>query len=529
MTTIIDLPNEILDKVFGYFAWSPQLSLIPSNPDITNISLTCRTLRDAALPTLFRNVRLTLRWVDGAIAEPGIYRLRQQAPHISKLVRCVHIKIKFGQEQSWRFRPFTLPLALKDWAAASLGDSASSEIESAHRGRVQEIARELYGNSVPEIFSVQRPCETDQLAGALFGLPTSVGNSRHQQATEGSSIEPRVVALGEQAVQHPHHGEVEDVPANSSSDSATGATKQDARRRRLQFDALITCMVSLPPQTQHIIFEAVPIDTHDHLQHAFALQVCAMALKIFANSISTVGMISRCLFAGRRGRTIGDVLDTNGSYDSTLGPVVSELRSISNLTLASTNGTSTGNRLSVHSLDSIRAACWQVEPLCSNVTHLSLRNMTDKRGRIFDLIKSFTSLTDLTISDVTMSPDVGHPGLIQRTNSQIFGDPLWLLFLISLRLYHSTLRLHLGRLIQWHTPNVLPESAVRWLEDEAVPLGAKVDFERETRLTEDFGSFLSMWEMDDGDRGMMAREDEAIGRLVDDAFSSRWKNFANMR
>lgn len=510
---ILDLPHELLDKVFGYLAWSPLQSLTPSSSDITNISLSCRSLREAILPTLFRNVRLKLRWVDGAIVEPGLYRLRREAPHLAKLVRCVHVQTEYGKFDDRRLRPFTVPQALGDWTTPATVREEGSALETAHRKRILEIADGLYGDEDPDPPTPMHG-EIERLARAFFNQP----DHYNERVDADGSIPPRQASLGGNALHSSRGAEV-------GLSALALKAKHNARKERLALDALIVCMVCLPPQMTTLIFEAVPIDMHDQLQHVFALGVCSLAMKIFADRLQDMKMISRSLDAGRRLHAPNDPA-VNDDYIATLSPVVPTLRSITSLTLASTTGIS--DRLSRHNLDAIRATEWRVEPLTTNITHLSLRNITDNRSNFFNFIKSFPSLTDLTMSGLKLGPDMGT-GFV-RQQHRTSDDPLWLLFLISIRLQRRDLHLHLGNLLQWHAPDTLPASAVRWLAEEAVPVGAKVDFERETRLTEDFGSFMvSLWTVDDGERGDVARQDPGLGRLVDDAFNTRGHTFANLR
>lgn len=98
----------------------------------------------------------------------------------------------------------------------------------------------------------------------------------------------------------------------------------------------------------------------------------------------------------------------------------------------------------------------------------------------------------------------------------------WLAFLIELRrrLPHVALDLKEPEL---GSKACLSASGVRWLLQEAVPRGAHVDFERETRLTEDIESFFPLWMAEDSVRGWAAEEARRDGGLVDLAMSSRWR------
>ena len=74
--TILTLPTELLDRVYSYLDWDPSTSLQPVRPGIISISLTCKRLRETVLPLVFKNVTLKLRWVEGSLAEPALFRIR---------------------------------------------------------------------------------------------------------------------------------------------------------------------------------------------------------------------------------------------------------------------------------------------------------------------------------------------------------------------------------------------------------------------------------------------------------------------
>ena len=104
----------------------------------------------------------------------------------------------------------------------------------------------------------------------------------------------------------------------------------------------------------------------------------------------------------------------------------------------------------------------------------------------------------------------------------------WLNFLIDLRRQMPNVTFDLHELrngpAYW-----LSTSGLRWLLEQAVPTGCKLDFERETRLVEDFESFLPLWSAEDSERGEAAKEarnDALGGQLVDAAMSSRWRGLS---
>lgn len=93
--TLLELPTELLDNIFSYLDWDRSRSLYPEREDLVNISLTCRRLRKALSPTIFRDVVLRLRWQewrDGQLVEPCLYKLRKHCPELAAHVRCVYIR-----------------------------------------------------------------------------------------------------------------------------------------------------------------------------------------------------------------------------------------------------------------------------------------------------------------------------------------------------------------------------------------------------------------------------------------------------
>lgn len=89
---MLKLPNELLDHIFSYLDWDRSKDLYPTKPDIVNGSLTCRKLREALKPLVFRDVTLRLRWARGQLIEPCLYRLRREYPELARHIRCVFIR-----------------------------------------------------------------------------------------------------------------------------------------------------------------------------------------------------------------------------------------------------------------------------------------------------------------------------------------------------------------------------------------------------------------------------------------------------
>jgi len=149
--TILDLPAELLDRVYSYLDWDRTISLTPEREDIFNISLACKHLRDSILPLVFRNVRLSLRWIDGELIEPSLFRLRRHHPELAQHVRCVHIDTKHGHYYGRRRTetPFRLPEESYNWLNPELAVWSDSRhylgLNAVHRERIDEVVRTMCG------------------------------------------------------------------------------------------------------------------------------------------------------------------------------------------------------------------------------------------------------------------------------------------------------------------------------------------------------------------------------------------------
>jgi hypothetical protein len=151
-TTLLDLPTELLQKTFDCLDWNRTHNLVPFRPDIIHISVTCRALRKAVLPILFRNVTLKLRWVNGALAEPGLLRLREQCPQLAKYARRVYVAAHFGHFRDPRstMGSFSVPKELQMWLASIASAASSTEDQgssSSSRISIETAAEMLLATS----------------------------------------------------------------------------------------------------------------------------------------------------------------------------------------------------------------------------------------------------------------------------------------------------------------------------------------------------------------------------------------------
>ena len=517
-TTMLDLPTELLQKIFLYLDWNRGESLTPKCLDIIQISLTCRHLRQAVLPILFRNVTLKLRWVDGALVEPALLRIRQKCPELAKHVRCVFVQTLFVQlhGSEWRSRPFTVPEGLQDWMDPSASALRDDDVRAhlSHRQRVNKVARDIFDSPhYPESLS-KCPSElrahADSLAAQLY-KQFGFMQQRHP-GTGGSSIDgkSRRSRLGEDT-QDTYFDTALEEATLIAVPKANIESRTQSRRLRRQLDALFLVMLCLPPTLNSLVFECLPTDRMDTLQNAFALDFAATAINIFGDRLQQLTMITcpleRRPIPGRPNITRRSV-ESDGQNDILTPEIIGELGNVKKLALASHNRGAGGME---QAQDLGR---WHTTS--STVTDLSLSHVVGEPREFVKLIKEFTNLQTLSLKRIHLQQ------LFYRHLARQSQTTCWLSFLIELR-REVPAAIFAIQNVEIGAAEELSSSGVRWLLEEAVPPGRKLDFERETRLMEDFESFFPLWEAEDSVRGEGAREARKDGKLVDAAMSSRWR------
>lgn len=523
-TTILDLPNEILSEIYAYLAWSPEDSIRPSSPDLVNISLTCQQLRFATLPLLFRDVRLKLRWVDGTIAAPGLYRLRQERPDLVRFVRCVHIQAEFQQSlgrAGSRSKPLQMPKSLREWMPVPRDGTDQNmlrdDLISRHTERIQYIARDMLSEQSESFIpgnSIARAKAYD--AHAKRTLLEIANGSQTVEESHGEQEHDAAVAQNKSSAEN---GETAEI-GPSHDDGRDHATRnREMILRRFQLDALVLCIMALPPQMHTLIFEALQPDRLDKFQFFFAQQVCAMACKVFRNGLRDVTMYSSKLRGEvQMGPMPSGLLALRDNHLAMAA--LPEVHALEKLTIVPASEDASRN------LFSRMSTSWQTPELCARIMHLCIRDASDNLTSLLDFINTFPALTDLSLRDVQLIPD-GNAALGPRV--QLFDDAPWLHFVLTLRRQMPDVRFHLAGLSQrpWRTGlRAISRSAVRWLVKEAVPVGAVLDLEREERLLEDYEKFSQLlWEVEDGERGPLARRDKGWAKLVDEAMTSRWREY----
>jgi hypothetical protein len=242
----------------------------------------------------------------------------------------------------------------------------------------------------------------------------------------------------------------------------------------------------------------------DILQNKFALQFACQIFKIYGSQLRHLTMTTPRRGGGRPSSRTDD--DSSPELDI-LSDVIPGLEAIRTLCLAAQHTPSSAR--------SVMTCLGHWHMISNQITHLDIRNANGDASDFVRFIEKFTNLKKLTLGDFMLW--INHP----RTATQPSQATFWLSFLIDLRRKLPDVEFDI------RDPELsqakLTESGVRWLLQEAVPTGALVTFERETRLVEDFESFFLLWSAEDSERGKDAEEARKDGKLVDLAMSSRWR------
>ena len=510
---LLSLPTELLQRTFEYLDWDHSNELTPSRPDIFNISLTCGHLRLAVLPILFRSVTLKLRWVDDALVEPALFKIRTQCPELAKHIRCVYIKTLFGHFPNPRgeMEPFAVPDRPDLLESTShLNDGEIRQLHE-HQRRVDNVASKLFENPLFSEMVSKVPANLREHVETLtHHLAQSESLQRERASNENDIFEAgsdNASRLGEDTV----FDAAREEDAASLSQRVNIQQRLQHRDLRLQLDALYIVMLCLPYTVNSLVFEVLPTDRIDVLQVSFALHVAAMACRIFGDRLQRLHMITRSHLPRLSRRTHVPEPDAQGNGIST--EVIAELKALHTLAIASEQ--ERGGRVA----QSSGLLKWHA--LSSTVTKLKLCTMEEDPQALVKLMNGFHQLQALSLSEVGLNMPLNIP---QQDPNSILA--YWLSFLVELRRKMPKVMFDLESLYCALFPNklaFLPRSGAQWLLKEAVPQNHEVDFERETRLAEDFESFLPLWSAEDSERGNAAAEARKDGKLVDAAMSSRWR------
>lgn len=291
-------------------------------------------------------------------------------------------------------------------------------------------------------------------------------------------------------------------PPRITARNAQQQRRNESRDLRLQLDALVLVMLCFPPNVKSMVFESVPKSRHHSLQDAFAHHVAAAAIEIFGDRFEALSMLTG---------DMGDGLVTRNTVPNV--EICTKLEVVKRLTLSME-----GNGI----LSSQNTADWSGHfqgwhSIAHTVRDLAIWRVRTDPVMLIKLLKGFKNLHTLALNEV----NIVVPFHVARQRG-VVSPSTWLNVLIDIRREMPSVILHV-RDIQGNIGESFGPSAYRWLVNEAVPVGRSIDFERETRLLEDFEFFLPLWSAEDSVRGELARRGREDGWLVDAAMSSRWR------
>ncbi|KAI7086589.1 hypothetical protein KC356_g4890 [Hortaea werneckii] len=552
--TILTLPPELLHRIFAFLDWDWTAHLTPERGGILNISLTCKHLRHTITPLLFRNVSLCLRWVGGELLEPPLFRLRREKPELSRWIRNVHVHTAIGYDIGYRPRQTTSPPVLaapddiEDWLSPELTalDQESEgerkwhqDLHSLHRNRlnhlVQERAQSL--STAPE--SHEHPHSAEKLMRRLIMTTSSDALKQRHRANrsvyEASPLpdsSPSNVRSGDPSRPLATDGNQVD-PREELTNAWRWQPDNADRRRKREVDALAVVMLCLPPTLNDIVLE---VGNEPDDANVFALHVFAAILRVYNTRLQALTIV-------------GSTQQSDAGAKVITHSHIVDLSNIRTLRLAATR-----SRLSFDtSSDTSNPETWlALRESTSSLRALEFWNVAfTAQTDVCNLLHAaatFSSVESIVLRDVMLWTLAPNQRRLRALHAQNQGLPSssgeyalhtssspetnLLLLLITLRRMHPRTNLTFSNLWRNTEPlrSKLPSSALHWLQTEAVPVGASLDFEREQRLVEDFETFLPMWEAEDSGRGQEAKEDRRKrgGELADAAMCSRWRQTTNV-
>ncbi|KAI6820857.1 hypothetical protein KC332_g5554 [Hortaea werneckii] len=514
---MLSLPPELLQRIFAFLDWDRSAHLTPERGDILNISLTCKRLRHTIRPLLFHSVSLCLRWVDGELLEPPLFRLRREKPELSRWIRNVHVHAASGCRPGQTTLPPTLaaPDDREDWLSPELTtlDQESEgerkwhqDLHSLHRNRLDHLVQER-AQCVPIVSERhEQPYGVEQLMRRL--IVTTGFEAARQRARTNSTANAALPGRNTNSPDPFRPSTMDENSADPLDQPAQAGRWNPAnadRRRKQEIDALAVVMLCLPPTLSDIVFEVGDAPDDAHL---FALHVFAAILEAYNTHLEALTIIgtTQQSDAGAKVVTHSHIVDLSNirtlrlaGTRSTLTFDISSDASNQETWLALRESTS-----NLRTLEFWNVAFTAQTDVCSllhttatfaSVESIALRNvmlvtLAEHRRRLYELHARSQGLPSSSSSNYKL-----HVCSSPETNL--------LLLLIKLRQMHPQTNLAFTdpRSNKDLLRSKLPPSALKWLQTEAVPVDASLEFERVKRLFEDFESFLPLWKAEDSGRG----------------------------
>jgi len=494
------LAEELLNEIWTMFDCGSDDDLMTSRKDLANVSLTCKLLRESVIPVLFYTATMNLRWEDGALVEPAIYRLIKQRPDTARHVRCVRIKPVF-EHQVKGSTLFTVP-DIVDSTSGTLEPKVSEHShESKEYVRHLEMAKDAINRThlnhweAPLVMPDAGATPT-WFHQALFSKTsyTREGQERQQENVRRSREarrrrleERRKLKAAKEREAQEHYRRWKENPQAyppppidyEEEEGCLGYPPavhdhrmfSDKLRFRLQIDALAVAILSIPWTVTSLTVICCPRVDKDNFANNSALSVASMAIRVFGRRIRTLTFKAVLPQGGPYRRHRKDV----GEYNIITADILSELTGLNSLTLTTDADGFRGYR-----------ERWHIIP--AKLTRLELYNVVSEERHLVIFVIGFGCLEELVLRRVSLQfPNTG--------NRDIDASPLnrmhWLSVMLTLRrnMLHLEIGLVDARFSTLYPPKPLPPPKVQWLM-QSMPAGSLIGIDKESRLKEEWKMLL---------------------------------------
>lgn len=526
---LLDLPQELLDRIYDNLETPSKTTteLVVNKRDIRSISEVSRHIRTSVISHIFRDVILHLRWRDGILVRPTLYDIRTNHPDLAQHVRAVWIKVTYDDHISSGIarspKSFDLPSdSGQDWLTPAMNAPTDPEL----RQRVDTSVREVYlsrqaRSDRPHIDVQTAPAEI--LLRLLFDEKAMEEQVEEQRARDWRHMQ-RHQEEDRRAYEAVHGLTVSPDDPQGENGIPPPFSIPRNYHWRLRTDAMAVMILSVPPTITHLSLEALSRHRSDREKHEIAGYVTAATIQIYGRQLQSLSLVAQAVPGMDHSTNYGRSRRPNRfgptAEDFIVSPdLLGELSALKKLTL--------GWGLAICGIDGQSTQADQEKPAAmrwQDLTALETLVITDTHvcnDHVADYIHGFPALEEVTLHNVSLSHhDPRHV-------------PSWMSAAISLRNSNPHLAFTLDHLSRGrytvrntlrHDGSTLPQGAVDFING-GIPIGAKIDVERHERLCVDFNANLSLWEVEDGERGRLAAEERKNGKLVDAAFMNRFGAF----
>lgn len=542
---LLKLPAELLDRIYTYLDWDASVDLEPTQPNVVSLSLTCKRLRETALPTLFRHVILHLRWRNDVLLEPSLFRLRRDHAHLARHVRTVMIEVQYEQLS----KPVSLPSSHdaleKAWAKYQRAFDASSQ----HRPFITggSVADWLNPSCVPNQHLPDSSIEDwrdhalnqystlkDQLETAGGSIADLAWLAEHQAAERQVAYENQRRRKEQHAADIRKHEndirtfrETGQYPLDSDEDQGQDGCPppRDPKmwtarsRAKLQLDAFALALNCIPPSTRSLILKAVPLHPAVNASQNFALSTTAAAIRLLGPNLATMSILTREVTTYDMPESILSRIEARrpqwGETMHVTPEVLSQLKCLKTLRLS---GAAQDHGFKRTSKDLSKSQYWStVSPALET---LELWHIDADEAKLLSFLRAFAGVRHVRLHYMKLSS--AHAPRPANMSWECAQGVSLLQFAVSFRRAMPNSSLHLHDVNHFHKAHV-PAAAVRFISAAVCMVGSTVDDDRVQRLMQDFESFYSSWQSQEAEVIDKVVQNKEFGKLVDEAMSSRFR------